>query len=163
MALIVSKQPTSTTTERWEDYDDDTKVLLRGLDNDEYKVALERARRRLHARDAKFAEFEVGVVPGEESEHAIQCKLLGEFVVRDWKGVQDEKENNLAYSPEAGANALRGNIEFFLWVLRTSGEIAAEARMEKEETLGKSSASTAGTASGGTKPRSRKKLPDDSE
>lgn len=163
MALIVNKQPTVSTAERWENFDEDTKVLLRGLDNEEYKVALERARRRLSARDAKFGEFDVGVVPGEESEHAIQCKLLGQFVVRDWKGAQDDKGNEAPYTPEAGADALRGNIDFFLWVIRTSSEIAAESRQEREETLGKSSSTTDGTASGAVKAKSSKKSPPASE
>ncbi|WP_442592466.1 hypothetical protein ACSBPU_12760 [Parapusillimonas sp. JC17] len=163
MALIVSKQATVSTTERWENFDKDTKVLLRGLDNEEYKVALERARRRLNARDAKFGEFDVGVVPGEESEHAIQCKLLGQFVLRDWEGAQDEKGGDVPYTPEAGAAALRGNIEFFVWVIRVSSEIAAESRQEREETLGKSSSTTAGTTSGAAKAKSSKRSPPASE
>lgn len=163
MELVFKKQPTRTSVERWERLNENTSVLIRSLDNEEYMVAMDRERRRLAQRDAKFDVSQVGVLPGEDTEHGIQCKLMGKFIVRDWKGVPDEDGNDVKYSEEAAAELLRQNIEFFIWVVKRAGEIAADSKAEKEEIVGKSSSTSAGKKSGATKPRSNAQSPSDSE
>lgn len=153
MALQLKKKEVSTGT-KWVDFDEDTKVELVGIDDQAYQIALERMRRRLRNNDAKFKDGEVGVFDGEKTEHQCQCLLLAQFIVKDWSGVQDEDGNPLKYAHDTGARLLEDDIEFFLFVIRESGKIAAEARGDLEETLGKSSADSNGSESGAEKPKS---------
>lgn len=144
MELVFKQQPKKQATERWEELNDKTSILIASLDNDEYRIGMERERRRLAQRDAKFGVDQIGIVPGEDTEHGIQCKLMGKFVVRDWRGVPDENGSDVKYSEENAATLLRTNIQFFLWVLQKAGDIAAEALAEREETVGKSSSASNG-------------------
>lgn len=149
MALKLKKTDTSKSAEaRWEDFDKDTKVLLMPLDNQQYQIALERMRRRLARNDAQFSEGAVGVVEGEKSEHDNHCLLLASFIVKDWQGAEDENGKALAYSETIGAEMLSGDTDFFYFVLRRAGAIAAENRQELEEIKGKPSPASNGKASG---------------
>lgn len=91
-------------------------------------------------------------MPGENTEHGIQCRLMGKFIVRDWKGVPDENGNNVKYSEGKAAALLESNVDFFLWTIKKAGEIAAEALAERGELLGKSS----NASNGKKKPVARK-------
>ncbi|MEI2416219.1 hypothetical protein V8Z80_08545 [Orrella sp. JC864] len=133
---------------QWREYDAQTSVLIDSLDNDEYQIALARARRRTQALDRLAGAEQVLVLDGEETEHATQCTLLGHFVVRDWKGAADANGNPVPYSPKAAVATLKTDIRFFLWVLKEASDVAASHHREVEETRGKSSPGTAGSASG---------------
>lgn len=153
MALkMIKKDPASG--EKWVPFDADTKILLSGIDNDEYQVALERMRRRLQRNDAQFDEGEVGVLAGERTEHQNHCLLLGHFIVKDWEGVEDADGNPLKYTPTAAAELLDGAVDFFVFVLQQAGKISADARAERAETVGKQSPASSGSANGAA-PRKR--------
>lgn len=155
MALKLKKtDPSKNGEARWEDFDKDTKVLLMPLDNQQYQIALERMRRRLARNDAQFAEGSVGVIEGEKSEHENHCLLLASFIVKDWQGAQDEDGKALAYSESVCTEMLRGDPEFFYFVLRRAGVIAADNRGEREEIKGKPSPASNGSGTGARKRKS---------
>ncbi|MCY4125396.1 MAG: hypothetical protein OXF59_09420 [Pseudomonas sp.] len=143
---MTKKDPVSN--EKWVKFDDDTEVLLAGIDNDAYQVALERMRRRLQRNDAMFEEGQVGVVEGERTEHQNHCLLLGHFIVKDWTGVEDVDGNPVKFSPQTAAELLDSSIEFFVFTLKQAGQISADARAERADTVGKQSPASNGSASG---------------
>jgi len=153
MALKMKKKEVSTEAV-WVPFDEDTKIQLVGSDQPEYQLALERARRRLRNNDARFEEGVVGVLTGEKTESETQAMLLSHFVVKDWEGVQDEDGNKLNFTPDAAAEIMLAEPAFFLFVLRESAKIAAEARGELEETVEKPSPASTGKKSGQAKQKS---------
>lgn len=147
MALIVSTVADTGPAERWVKYDGDTEVLLRSLDDNLYQIGLARARRQINKSDAQFKTGVVGVAEGEISEHSYQCKLLSQYIIKDWRGANDAQGRAVKYSPEAGEATLAASIEFFLFVIKSAGEIAADAEKERSEAVGKSSPATDGKSS----------------
>lgn len=138
MALKVKNTKTSKSPDaRWFDYDAETKVLLNSLDSEAYQIALERMRRRLARNDEKFGEGAIGVVEGEKSEHENHCMLLATFILKDWQGAQGADGKDIGYSEEVGTEMLRGDSEFFLYVIRTAAKFAQENQAELEEIVGK--------------------------
>lgn len=122
---------------RWFDYDADTKVLLNPLDSEAYQIALERMRRRLARNDEKFGEGSIGVIEGEKSEHENHCMLLATFILKGWQGALDTAGKEIGYSEEIGTQMLRGDAEFFLFVLRSAAKFAEENRAELAEIVEK--------------------------
>jgi hypothetical protein len=154
MALRLTKKDQNTSETKWVAYDDDTKVLLARIDNPEYAVALERERRKLRNADAQFGVGVVGAIEGEITEHETQCRLLSQFIVKGWSGVQDVDDNPLAYSAEAAEQMLDINLKFFLFVLREASVAAVEAQKALAETVGKSLPASSGKKSGAEKQKS---------
>ncbi|WP_440064386.1 hypothetical protein ACTAB2_02060 [Pseudomonas syringae] len=155
MALKLKNKEVVDNAAKWFDFDADTKVLLVSLDNTEYQIAMERMRRRLARNDAQFQEGDIGVIAGEKTEYVNHCLAIASFLLKDWQGAQDEEGNELAYKPEIGAQMLESDIEFFLFVLDKSRELAASKKVEQVETLEKPLPASSGKASGqGRKPKS---------
>jgi hypothetical protein len=154
MALRLTKKDQNTSETKWVAYDDDTKVLLARIDNPEYAVALERERRKLRNADAQFGVGVVGVIDGETTEHQTQCRLLSQFIVKDWAGVQDADGNPLPYSAGTAEQMLDANLEFFLFVLREASVSAVEAQKALVETVGKSLPVSSGKKSGAARRKS---------
>lgn len=150
MALKLTKKEQSSGA-KWVPFDEETKILMIGVDNDAYQVALERMRRRLQRNDSQFQEGEVGVVAGERTEHQNHCLLLGHFILKDWDGVEDADGNLVKFSHSAAAELLEGNIDFFVFVLKQAGKITADKAAELEETVGKPSPASNGKESGPAK------------
>ena len=148
MALKLKKKEPTQDGEKWVDFDADTKVLLAGTDNVEYRVALERHNRRIQRNDARFGEGQVGVVEGELTDLQNHAMLLGNFIVKDWKGVQDEEGNELKYSPTAAAQLLESNVDFLLFTLRGGAAVTAEKEEELAETVKKPSTGSSGKKTG---------------
>lgn len=159
MALKLIKKTENFGETKWLDYDSDTKIEVAGLDNPEYQVALERARRRLRKNDEQFDQGDVGVVSGEKTEHSTQCMLLAHFILKDWSGAQDENGNPLKYSPDVGAQMLEGDVEFFLFVLKGAADFSAESKQELEEIAGKPSRASSGRGSSAVKTRKNAQKP----
>lgn len=136
MALQLTKKAL-TPGLRWVEFDKDTKIQIGGIDNPDYKVALERVQRRIQRNDEVFAEGEVGVLPGEKTEYANHCGLLAQFVVKDWDGVQDEQGNPLKFDVDACSSLLEINFDFFLFVLREGSKSTEEINKDLAETLEK--------------------------
>lgn len=147
MALVVANAIESGPAERWVRFDEDTEVLLRSLDDDLYQIGLARVRRQINKADSQFKLGEVGVVDGERTEHEYQCRLLSQYILKGWRGAKDASGQAVPYSPEAGEATLRASVEFFLFVIKSAGEIAADAEKERAQTLGKSSPATGGKSS----------------
>ncbi|WP_434681365.1 hypothetical protein J3P77_09660 [Pseudomonas sp. R1-18] len=148
MTLKMKKEPAPHSEARWFDYDVDTKIQLVGLDNEEYQIALERMRRRLIRNDAQFPEGDIGIIEGEKTEHDNQCMLIATFLLKDWSGAEDEQGNPLKYSPQVGRDMLKGDVDFFLFVLAKASEVAADLKKEKDEAVGKPSPASSGKRSG---------------
>ena len=155
MALKLKKVDSSKNAEaRWEKFDEDTQIQLMPLDNQQYQVALERMRRRLARNDAQFGEGSVGVIEGEKTEHDNHCLLLASFIVKDWQGAQDESGKALVYSETTCTEMLRGDADFFYFVLRRAAAIAADNRAELEDIKGKPSPASSGSGNGASEPQS---------
>lgn len=154
MALQMKKKTAVVGTTKWFDYDTETKVELSGIDNPEYQIALERMRRRLNKNDAQFEEGSVGVVQGEKTEHQNHCMLLGHFILKDWDGAQDEEGNPIKYTPDTGAQMLEGDVDFFIFVLKSAAAFAGQMKEELDETMGKPSPASSGKGSGRAKQKS---------
>ena len=148
MALKMKKKDPVQTGAKWVDFDADTKVLLAGTDNIEYRVALERHNRRVQRNDSRFGEGQVGVVEGELTDLQNHAMLLAHFIVKDWKGVQDDEGCELEYSTGVAAELLETNADFLLFVLRGGTKVAAESLQELAETVGKPSSGSSGNVSG---------------
>jgi hypothetical protein len=153
MALRMTQKESPSSAENWVVFDEETKILLLGLDSAEYQVAMERMRRRIQRNDAQFNEGDVGVIAGERTEHQNQCMLLSHFIVKDWVGVQDADGNPLKFTPNVAADLLEANIEFFIFVIREAGKVSADARAELAETVGKPLPALSGKESGRGKAR----------
>lgn len=147
MALVVSPSVEQGPAERWVSFDDETKVLLRSLDDDSYQIGLARARRQINKADAKFKTGDVGVAEGEITEHAYQCKLLSRYILKGWQGAKDASGVDVKYTPEAGEATLLANIDFFLFVIKEASGIASDTAKEQADTVGKSSPATDGSSS----------------
>ena len=148
MALKLKKKEFAQDGAKWVDFDAETKVLLAGTDNIEYRVALERHNRRVQRNDARFGEGQVGVVEGELTDLQNHAMLLAHFIVKDWKGVQDDEGRELEFSTDVAAELLETNTDFLLFVLRGGTKVAAEAEQELAETLGKPSSGSSGRKTG---------------
>lgn len=148
MALQMKKKAQAVAGAKWVDFDADTKVLLAGTDNIEYRVALERYQRRVVRNDSKFAEGTVGVVTGEITDLQNHAMLLAHYIVKDWKGVLDEEGNELAYSVGAASKLIEANVEFLLFALRGGAVVAVEAEEELAETVGKPLPDSSGKKTG---------------
>jgi hypothetical protein len=153
MALKLTKKADDTTKHKWVEFDEDTKILLASLRNDEYQVGLERMRRRIQRNDARFEEGQLGVVDGEITEHKNHCMLLAHFIIKDWAGVQGAEGEPLKYSPQAATELLESNIDFFVFVINEASKVTTQAQEELEETVGKPSPASSGKASGAARPR----------
>ena len=154
MALRLTKKDQMGSGLRWVKFDDDTKVLLAGIDSPEYQVALERMRRRIQRNDARFDEGQVGVVAGEMTEHQNHSMLLSHFIVKDWEGVLDAEGNPVKYSPAVAAELLEANIDFFVFVLREGAATAKDAAEERAELVGKPLPASSGKKSGAARRKS---------
>jgi len=144
MALIASNTFGVDPVQRWVRFDDDTEVLLRSLDDDAYQIGLARVRRQIAKADDGFKIGEVGVIEGEITEYDFQCKLLSQYILKDWRGAKDAEGQTVTYTPQAGQATLRSDIRFFLFVIKAAGEIATDVQKAREDTLGKSLPATAG-------------------
>lgn len=154
MALKKKKQIISTDF-KWFDFDADTKILIAAIDNPGYQVALARLRREIQRNDAKFGIGDVGVVDGEKTEYQGQCALLANFIVKDWRGVEDEDGNPLIFSPAEAEAVMLADPEFFLFVIRQGGAYSAELRDELDETVEKPLPASSGKESGPAKPKNK--------
>lgn len=150
MALKLKKQPINTEA-LWVEFDKDTKIQMVGIDHPHYQIALERARRRLRNNDTKFEEGNVGVIDGEKNETETQAQLLSNFIVKGWTGVEDADGNPLEFAPDVCAEIMLADPKFYLFVLQQSSKISADAKLELQETLEKSSPASTGKKSGQAK------------
>lgn len=139
MTLIVPKTVEPAAVERWVDYNDKIKVLLRGIDSREYQIGLERARRLLNKSDSAQSLSSLTATATDETEFGIQAQLLGRYIVKGWQGdVKDSDGQPVAYTPEACIAMINANVGFFSWVISQATQITIEQQGEQAETLGKS-------------------------
>lgn len=154
MGLQVIKKNPEAIGERWEDFDKDTKLLIAGLDNDDYKVARERAFRLIAKQDAGQSLENITVTDADKAEHDIQSQLFAKYILKDWSGdVTDENGKPLKYSEENAFNLLRNNIEVFIFVLKAAQKVDLENFKEKQAMVGKSLPALPGSKSGKGRPK----------
>jgi len=157
MAVRAKQADPVAIGERWEDFDHETKFKIAGLDNDEYKVALERARRLVAKADAGQTLQTLAVMSSDMTEYQTQCKLVATYIVKDWSGeVYDEKDNHMDYSPQNAEKLLLGNVNLFMWIVTQAKQVQVDRQAEEAETLGKSSPASTGRATGAGVRRSRR-------
>lgn len=149
MALVIStKKQVATPRERWEDFDEEIKFLICSLDCDEYRIAMERARRLMSKQDAGQTLESVSAIPGDALEIDVQARLAGSYLVKGWAGpINDENGNPVAYSAESAAALLKADLAVLAWVFIKAGAIAAEAQKEADESVKKSLPATDGKSS----------------
>lgn len=126
----------------------DTGVIftLAPIDNRDYQVAIERARRLIARADAGQELNSISVSAADRTEHDIQCDLAGMHLVKGWRGdVFGADGEPIPYTPENASALLASNSELFTWVIATSAAISIDAQKEKEELLGKPSSASVGS------------------
>lgn len=156
MALRITQTDPAAVGERWADFDGEVSIKLAGIDDEQYQIALERARRLIAREDANQSLATLTTTANDRREHDIQCDLLGRFIVRDWKGpVLDESDQAIGYSPEDAAKLLKANIGLFVWVIAQASKVAADRNAEVAETVGKPSNASAGSANGKARAKSK--------
>jgi len=75
--------------------------------------------------------------------------LVGRYIVRGWKGeIKDENGSFVPYSPEVGISLLEANQGFLAWAIMQAAKISADKARRQEETLGKLSPVSSGSANG---------------
>lgn len=149
MALRINQADPVAVGERWEDYQPDISFKLAGIDDENYQVALERARRLISREDAGQSLGNITATTNDRREHDIQCQLLGKFIVKDWKGeILGDDDRPEPYSPEVAAKLLKANVGVFAWVISMATKVAIDKSTEVAETVGKRSTASAGSASG---------------
>lgn len=138
MALKMKQIDNRKSTEaQTVDYDKETSLRVMPADNEQYQIALARLNRQVQRNDALFEEGKSGVLPGEKTEYSKLCPLVAEFILVGWSGVLDENDKDLPYSVEAATNLLKGNPEFFSFVLMNAKRISLENEAEAAEIKGK--------------------------
>ncbi|WP_193090556.1 hypothetical protein [Advenella sp. FME57] len=149
MALRVSQADPIATSERWEDYDHETSFKLAGLDNEEYQLGLERARRLVAKQDAGQTLKNLTISENDQREYQTQCKLVGAYIIRDWKGeIYDENDKLMPYTPENAQKLLLVNVALFAWIILKAKEVQIAQQAEEAETVGKSSRALSGNVNG---------------
>ena len=145
MALRVKNADPVALGVRWEDYDKDVSFKIAGLDNEEYQLGMERARRLIAKADQGQTLKNLSISTEDQREFQTQCKLVGTFILKDWKGeIYDEQDKLMAYSPENAEKLLLGNVTLFVWVIGKAQVISADKKTEETETVGKPSPDSSG-------------------
>lgn len=148
MALQLKKIDHSKNSEaQWCKFDDETEALIMPMDNAAYSIALARALRKQARADSLFADDQVGVLDGEQTEAETIRKLTAQFLLMDWKGATDEAGKPLAYNSAVGALMLESSPGFMSFVRKQAFRIARENAEELEDVKGKSESGTSGSAS----------------
>jgi hypothetical protein len=149
MAIRAKQADPIAIGERWEDYDHETSFKLAGLDNEEYQLGLERARRLVAKQDAGQTLKNLTVSESDQREYHTQCKLVGAYIIKDWKGeIYDESDVLMPYTPANAEKLLLANVSLFAWVIIKAKEVQIEQQAEEAETVGKSSRASSGNVNG---------------
>lgn len=137
-----------TAVEQWKDFDKAISFKIAPLNDDNYRIGIERARRLIAREDAKQDLSTVSATAADCNEQSVQCNLLGKYIVKDWRGpIEDAQGAAIGYSPEAAADLLRSNPGVLVWVIQQAAQIAAEHAQEAQESVGKSLPATDGKPS----------------
>lgn len=103
---------------QWKEFEGGGRFKLASHQNENYQAALYGARMLMELTERSISD---------EEEHQLQCLMLGKFVVLDWdEGVTGVNGREVSYSPNWAAHLLKGNAEFFVWVIRESGNIGTQ-------------------------------------
>lgn len=149
MALRINQTEPEAIGERWEEYQKGISFKLKGIDDESYQIALERARRLISREDAGQSLHNITATASDRREQDIQCQLIGHYIVRDWKGeILDDDDRAVPYSPEAAAKLLKANLDLFSWVVTQATKVAVDKNAEVTETMGKPSTDSDGNVNG---------------
>lgn len=156
MALRINQADPAGAEDRWVEFDKEISFKLASLSNDNYRIAIERARRLIAREDAKQDLSTVTATAADCNEQDIQCNLLGKYIMKDWRGpIEDAKGNATDYSPESASDLLRSNSAVLVWVLQQAAKIAADHVAGVAESVGKPSSDSGGKPSGEVKAKSK--------
>ncbi len=157
MALRVSQADPVAIGQKWIDYEGGVSFLINGLDSKDYQVARERARRLVARADEGQTLKDFVVHNTDATEFDIQCKLIGAYIIQDWRGeIYDEHDKLMPYSAENAEKLLQTNVVLLAWVIGQSRKVNIERLTAEAETVGKSSRASSGSASGAGARRSRR-------
>lgn len=162
MGLSLANHDLIASGIRWIDYDKTTRIKITGIDDQKYQIAADRARRLIAKADAGQSLHNISVTDDDATEFDIYCQLMSRYIVLDWDGVTDEHGNQTEFSTENAEKLLKGNAQFFAWVLEQASKVAIDKAKEiadaKKKPLSDSTGSESGAESLKRKPSSTKNL-----
>ena len=116
----------------------------------EFKIArMGRINRRWASQASKVyrahkRKIDAGLMSDNESIYK-SLRVFCATVLLDWRGVEDENDNPIPYSVDAGVNLLKECDGLYDYLLEESQEIQNYQEVEVNETVGKSEPTTSGT------------------
>lgn len=155
MALRIKTQISDGFDERWFEYQDGISFKIAPIDNENYQIGLERARRLIDRKESHLDLHKLEVDAGDRSEIGIQSELAGRYLIKDWKGeILDSEGNQVPYTPDNAQALLLSEPSLISWVILRAAEVAADLAKEQEDIVGKSSSDSSGKGNGAVKPKS---------
>lgn len=154
MALKIKSQNNDFGA-RWFDYEGDVSFKICGVDKDEYRIGIERARRLTDRKESRLDLHNLSIDAQDRAEQDIQIELIGRYLIRDWRGsIENEDGEAVLYSPEQAIALLRSVPSLWIWVISKAIEVKADVDLEQEEIVGKPSPASSGSETGESKPQS---------
>ena len=155
MALRIKTQISDGFDERWFEYQDGISFKIAPIDNENYQIGLERARRLIDRKESRLDLHKLEVDSSDRSEIGIQSELAGRYLIKDWKGeILDSEGNQVPYTPDNAQALLFSEPSLISWVILRAAEVAADLAKEQEDIVGKSSSVSSGKGNGAVKPKS---------
>lgn len=148
MALVIGKkQAANGIDSQWRDYKDKdgnvlASVLILGNGNKPYQQAIDRIAR--HGQ--KIDQILSGGLTAESltitdnagmSEMDAHCLIAAQYLIVNWRGVEDENGADVPYSADTANTVLQQNTDLFLWLIKQAKEIQLDENTQVEETVKK--------------------------
>lgn len=124
MPLIIDEQNTKIDTGSWVEFKD-SHFLIASSSSLKFLRTMARLQKP-YKRKIERNEMD----PGDQQKILIQA--ISESVLLDWKGVQNSTGNEVPYSKDLGAQALKNDPEFREFVMEISSDLANFKQEESE-------------------------------
>lgn len=155
MALRIKTQISDGFDERWFEYQDGISFKIAPINNENYQIGLERARRLIDRKESRLDLHKLEVDSSDRSEIGIQSELAGRYLIKDWKGeIFDNEGNQVPYTPDNAQALLLSEPSLISWVILRAAEVAADLAKEQEDIVGKPLSASNGSGSGANKLKS---------
>lgn len=140
MALTVKKREkisVENTPCEWRKYADGVSFELYALSNPLYMQAMATQERR-------DANVDILDLDEEQNSLEMQVKIVGRYLVKDWKGIVDEQGEPLALTPDSFVDLVVADSAILGWIVEQAAEIAKQQKEYVADTKKKSSNVTSG-------------------
>lgn len=143
MAILLNQAPAlNTDGSEWVSIGSDAKLLVGSAANTEYRAKHHYLDRHMSLLDqavgAGTGNFDIDAGALNTDEEELRRKLAAKYLVKDWRGVGvDENQNEAPCTPENVDKLFQIVPAAYRIVLQRSMEIAVKMQEQQAETLGK--------------------------